>query len=523
MQQTIEDALGSLNREEVNDTLIKECFRPFYGQGVGVQNLLLKKADKYFKHYGKRDLKDLFLHCKNGKSDVLDEEDETLPYLQIAEKVMETFKIITLERNERILVFDNYSYKHDLKEVRKFISDHIKLYNKSHKSTFSDVFHYVMNQTLFPEDQLNFDDEIMIFPNGVYNFRKGVFGKYKNPEEKYFFYELGIEYKRGYYDCPKFKKALVQWIDEKTTTHYRKGKRVLLINDIFEGIGLCMTTKMDLKTAFLNYGPPGCGKTQFFNIISHVVGNKNLSQTSLQRLGKNEFGGEGLQFKILNYCGDLPSSSVMDTGLFKSITGGDLWLESEVKGGSKYSLILCCKFWFNANKVPRLGKWDDDATYDRFIMIPFPNQFKRLEDDTVESFWRQIVNDPNEMQGIVHEAIKGFKRLLKRGNFRNELREDTTHTWKYHSDKVYAFVHDHCKISKGRVEVTEMFEAFSDVFPGESMNNLTRGLSRMGVHRKQGRLNGKQMDFYHGIQLRRPMDVIDGKEMEEVKGLLDEF
>ena len=106
-----------------------------------------------------------------------------------------------------------------------------------------------------------------------------------------------------HYQCPKFKKLLVQWIDEKVYYDrdktmrkfgYRKGKRKILLNDIFEMIGLCMTMNMRFKTAFLNYGPKDSGKTQFYNIIMNLIGFDNISNTSLQRMGKDQFGAENM-------------------------------------------------------------------------------------------------------------------------------------------------------------------------------------------------------------------------------------
>ena len=48
------------------------------------------------------------------------------------------------------------------------------------------------------------------------------------------------------------------------------------------------------------------------------------------------------------------------------------------------------------------------------------------------------------IQGIIHETIKGVCRLNKRGFFRPEILEGTTHIWNYKSDPMFAFIYDEC-------------------------------------------------------------------------------
>lgn len=527
LEEITESIKIGLNEEEINEKVLRDFLDRFVTQGRAVQNIVVDIASKHLKHFQKKDVKEILKDLGNGGAkrlkDIILEEDDTKPYLIIAQQVLECFHLITLEESEKkdgkydtMMMFKNYSYHTNLTPVKKFISRACREYNVNHEATFRNVMHYLQIQTLFSSDDFNYDDKVMVFPNGVYDFRKNRFGRFRNPEEKFFFYELNVPYKEGHYDCPKFKKLLVQWLDEKSSvmingkaSPHRKGTRIFLINDVFEAIGLCMTMKSDLKSSFMNYGNQNSGKTQFFNILTHIIGKRNMSGTSLQRLGGDQFGAEGMEFKILNYVGDLPASTVSDMGLFKSQTGDDQMVESEHKFGKKHYPKYVHKFWVNANKVPRL-KWDDTASYDRFIMIHFPNEFKRSEGEG--SIWKSIVKDENEVQGIIHEAIRGFKRLLNRGYFREILREDTIHTWKYHSDQIYAFLHDYCeKVPRERIEVNEMFLGYSEINAGESMNSLTKGLSRHGIRRRQGRSNGKQTDFYYGVKWKddNPIKFID--------------
>lgn len=517
----IEKLISSISITETNDNNVKLLLAKIKNQGTGIQNKTMSLLAEHLEYYGKQDIKQLFndITKKKGYNGIFegDEDDEIKHYITIADEVMERFHIITLNlehftlsathKSDIMMVHKNYAYQRDFSEVRKFVSDRCIEYNVDHTSTIRNVFLYIANQTLLDPSKLNYDDKIIVFKNGIFDFEKWKFLKLKEPWKWYFFYEIphNLELEKGrIYDCPMFKKALVQWIDKKTIKWHRLGGRKVLINDIFEAIGLWMTMNMGFRTDFILYGDPGCGKSQFFNIVIRIIGLMNVSHTSLQRLGKNEFGAEGLEFKLLNYCGDLPFKKIEDTGIYKSISGGDTAVESERKGGAKHNIRPVCKFCFNANKVPRLGNYNDEATYDRFILINFGNRFEELDEDTIKNFWKEIMDDPDEVQGIIHEAIYGFRRLLKRNGFREVLKEDTKHLWNYYSNRYYAFLYDYCEMDAGsRVNRDEFWEQYWNIMgTSDTKNAITVNLRKLGVSAKEGRIKGKgnKAWFYYGIK-----------------------
>lgn len=530
----MEDSNGAFERlvntisiTETRDNQIIQVLMKVVDQSKGIQNKVFRLLEAHLEYYGKRDIQALFQKCKQ---EMVDTNDEIKPYILIAQRILELYHIITLKMKDFMLgkiyksgimmLHENYAYHRDFSEVKKVISNLCVQYNVDQTNTTTNVFHYIANQTQFDPDNLNYNGNIIVFKNGVFDFKTMKLYKPKEPWKLYFFYEIPHHLDiRKRYECPKFKKALVKWLDKKGKKGYRIGKRNILINDIFEGIGLCLTMNMGFRTSFLNYGPPRCGKTQFFNIICYIIGKRNISNTSLQRLSKNEFGAEGLEFKILNYNGDLPQVKILDTGLFKNITGGDSMIESEKKGGEKYNIRPVCKMWFNANKVPMLGNWDDIATYDRITMIPFANQFEMLDGDTIDNFYEHIINDPIEIQGIIHEAIRGFKRLSKRGGFREILKADTVHTWKYFSNRFYAFVYDNCIYKPmNRINREEFWDFYWEVVgPQDPKNTITINLGKLGITAREGRIkgSGNKAWFYMGIDWKDDIRPIVKKNNKE--------
>ena len=109
------------------------------------------------------------------------------------------------------------------------------------------------------------------------------------------------------------------------------------------------------------------------------------------------------------------------------------------------------KIWNNVNYVPKIVNTHDEAFYNRWALIPFPNVFPMFADKTIKEIWTRVNDSPDEIQGILHECVKGCKRLIERNEyFREEIIKNTAHIWKYESDPLYAFIYEKCDIGSDK-------------------------------------------------------------------------
>ena len=126
------------------------------------------------------------------------------------------------------------------------------------------------------------------------------------------------------------------------------------------------------------------------------------------------------------------------------------------------------------------------------------------------NFYEDILGDEDEIQGIIHEAIKGLNRLFHRNGFRTKLKENTRHIWLYESDDVYRFIFDYCvKDKTERIRSEEFWEAFNDVANATlTKAKLTIELQKHKINKKQIRTPtqdkpNKRTEFYVGINLKK--------------------
>lgn len=426
-------------------------------------------------------------------------EEITEPWLLVAKQLKEEFDLITMDDTEYIMVKSGNIYIFNLNDMRLRLATLLEDYGKGKRFTSdrTNILTYIKDTTRFNRDSFDYNKFIINFKNGYLDIKQSKFIPLRD-STKIFCYEIPHNYIVNFKGrCPQFKQYLLEWLGTNNKVS---------IDDIFEMMGYSMTMNVSLKKAFFIYGRSHAGKTQFQNILESVVGHQNRSSSSLQRLTKNEFGTDGLEFKLINMVGDMANVAIEDASAFKVITGGDKYVEGEIKGGKKYQFRNTVKIWYNANYIPQIN-FNDEAFYVRWILINFPNRFEEGI-DAIPDLSDIICNDEVEIQGILHECINGAKRVLKRGYFRHEIIRNTEHIWKYHSDPLYAFIYDRCIIDGEEIiPAIEFQREFNTYLYNKgrkpmSIYKIVSALEFKGIQKLRSGTEdeyGKRIEYYNGI------------------------
>ncbi len=92
---------------------------------------------------------------------------------------------------------------------------------------------------------------------------------------------------------------------------------------VCEFMGYLLIPSTSLQKAFVAIGGGGNGKGTFLKILTHLIGDENVSTISLQDIQDNKFATAGLLGKLMNCYHDLDAQILKSTGKFKSIVSGD--------------------------------------------------------------------------------------------------------------------------------------------------------------------------------------------------------
>lgn len=241
-------------------------------------------------------------------------------------------------------------------------------------------------------------EQFINFCNGSLDWRTGTL--HPHTPEVMSTVQLNTEYDPSA-RCPRFHQFLAEVLPADA------------IETAWELMGYLMYSGNPLHKAVMLKGDGRNGKSTFIKVMNALLGSQNVSHTSLHRLADNRFATSTLLGKIANLVGDIESSYVIDTAIFKAVVGEDQ-LSADMKYREPFHFTPWAVPVFSANAIPACS--DASSGYlDRWLVIPFPNKFKEEDKDI---YLERELTSPSELAGIAVEALKRLPRLLERGAFR---------------------------------------------------------------------------------------------------------
>lgn len=412
---------------------------------------------------------------------------------QAALYLKDKYKIITVSGRKESIIFlyDNGVYIDGEFILRKELQN--MLGEEGTTSAKNEILNQLKDFTHIDISETMKDDYYLIpVKNGVYDFKNNKLIDFQ--PDHFFFSKLPITYNPEA-ECPLHIKFFGEVLEEHD------------IPLIQEMLGFTLFRKLFLKKAFILVGEKNTGKSTFLKCVTNMIGIKNIAGVSLQKLSNDKFSIGNLFRKHVNLYDDLDEQGINNHGAFKIASGGGL-VSGEKKFGDEFQFISYAKSIFACNKIPDVKNIDDDAYFDRWIIINFNRKIEKFD-----IFLDEKLSAEEEISGLLNWALTGLRRLLENRKFTNSLTsEETKKCMLKNSNTIAAFVQD-C-LEKGDdgpfILNEEMYEAYHSYC---LENNLTMQ-SEMKFHRDLDKyanfiikntsaLNryGKQMRGYSGAML----------------------
>ncbi len=257
-----------------------------------------------------------------------------------------------------------------------------------------------------------------------------------------------IQLQAGYDEkavAPIFMAFLADCLDQQTQ---------LLIQEIF---GYLLIPETCAQKAFVFVGEGGAGKSTLLSVAQDVLlGIDNVSNIPWQNLG-DRFKTAELFGRLANIFADLPSKSIEDNGLFKSITGED-FITAERKNKEPFSFKATARLVFSCNSLPKNLGDRSEAFYRRLIIVPFlppkpPEQRDLHLKDKLKG----------EAAGILNWALTGLARLQANHYCfsPSAQAEAALDAYRIAGSSVLSFVEELCIIDSHRlISATELYQAY---------------------------------------------------------------
>uniref|UniRef100_A0A6M3IKT7 Putative DNA primase n=1 Tax=viral metagenome TaxID=1070528 RepID=A0A6M3IKT7_9ZZZZ len=318
-----------------------------------------------------------------------------------------------------------YRYKNGIYErAENYLEHQIEkiLEEECNAQTCKEIIMKIQRDTQADRKDFEMHKDLLNFNNGVYNLTTK---RFKPHDPRYLFFDkINVDYNK-IADCPNIKRLLCQLLP-KEDTHV-----------ILQWFGYCLYRDYFIKKAMIFTGPKNTGKTTVLRIISKLFGDDNISGVSLQRLVSNPFCTSALYHKHINICDDLSANDIKSTGVFKEATGQSK-ITAEYKFGDQFQFLNYAKLTFACNKIPNVKDNDDDAYFERWIVINFNRQVKKPD-----TFLLDKIGTDEELSGLLNLLIRNLKQIIKNQKFTyHKKSEDIRDEMIRNASSVAAFIQD---------------------------------------------------------------------------------
>ena len=252
-----------------------------------------------------------------------------------------------------------------------------------------------------------------------------------------------------------------------------------------EILGYCLVSHCKAQKAFFLVGGGEDGKSVLCEIMTHVVGEDNVTAIPFEALGAR-FDRSALKDKLANISGDSNKVRYRDnkgTGTFKSIVAGER-IMVEFKGVDIIPMKPKATMVMALNHMPE----SSDASHGwqrRINIMPFHNRVPMNKID--RELTEKIIKE--EGHTLFLFAMQGLQRLKKRGWAFDPCQDSLDATAKYlrGNDPFSRFVKDHVIIQKEAGEnlsilVDDLFMKYNEWLDDQDMVS-----ARIDVYDKQAK------------------------------------
>jgi len=222
----------------------------------------------------------------------------------------------------------------------------------------------------------------------------------------------------------------------------------------YELAGFGLIKEYIFERAFMMVGNGRNGKSKSLELLKRLVGTNNCSAVPLSSLTPTSPFVQSLWKKHFNLAGDLSSSDLKETGMFKQLTGRD-----PIAANRKYknTIEFCnyAKMVFACNDLPRVYDYSD-GFWDRWILLEFPYKFvsEEVYNNATDTDKKNLkirnptiieeITTEEEMSGFLNNAIIGLHRIFNNKKFSYSTGTvEVKNKWIRKADSFMAFCMDY--------------------------------------------------------------------------------
>ena len=258
------------------------------------------------------------------------------------------------------------------------------------------------------------------------------------------------------------------------------------------------------------------GKSVFLNVLEYILGMDNTTNIPIQNMS-DRFALGDICGKRLNAVGDQRSDDILDSSVFKQLTGGDS-VKVELKGKQSFSYKFTGGMVMACNDLPSFTDDKGGHIFERLTIIPCENVIppEKRDGSLSHKLYR-------EADGIFNWALEGLYRLRDNGFKFSSCRADKEKIEEYRSrlDPLFAYItENYIMTGEGtdRVKKTD----FEDGYEIWCRENGINALSKKNIKERAAK-SGIVLVKIHGYYFYKGIKPIAFNEISEDIPIPEEF
>ena len=419
---------------------------------------------------------------------------------------------------DRLFIFEHGVYHEKNKPaVQKMIAEYIPASRRT-SAILDNVYKLIFAnaEKVYTPNQLNTDDRYINFQNGLYDIESKKLVAHKPDVLSTFQYQF------NYDESAKSMKNFEKFINDfcRMPNDEVDEDRVKVIQEMF-GFILGNQPIKKIKRAFVFWSRCGnTGKSTLIRLLTWFYGVDRVSAVKLTEMtADNRFILGSLPDSRLIICGDESSSDVRDSGIFKSLTGGD-GVKVERKGKEGYTHYFKGVIVIACNELPYFHNDYGDHLFKRLLIFPcehFINDTEKISD--IDEKMKK------EMSAIFNWSLVGLYRLIE-NNYcfsKSDAIDDAMEEYRQKKDNVYRFVIEHYVITHaysdtiGASDFANSYHSWALENPSVKevdRKNLSARLESMGIIKALGNVNERHhVTIYRGIK-EKESEFVDANQVD---------
>ncbi len=386
-------------------------------------------------------------------------KNKTEATYMMAQYIINKYHIVTVGEKEReMYVYLDGMYYPGAENLIIYPEIQRILGNQVTKNAKSETYHKICDATAHSRSIFTLTDNRYIpLKNGVYDFLEKKLLPH-SPEYR-FKYQLPITYDKNA-TCPKTEAFFDQVL-------YSEQRMI-----IEEWIGYYFLRDYMFKKALVLVGEGDTGKTTLLEVIVHLLGRSNISSVSLQKMTGDKFSAAHMYEKHGNIVDELSARDISDTDAFKMATGNGS-ITAEYKFGNQFSFKNFAKLTFACNRIPDMADTNDDAYFNRWIVL----RFERTIKNKIPNFIATLTTE-EERSGLFNLAMKGLERLLANKSFSYNNNAEQTKLEMMRSGSSIAMFASDMLIRDDGAEISkeDMYEYYTEYCKDKNLSTQTKDM-----------------------------------------------